>query len=231
METKSNVIVFCLYYDQRTRRYIDEHYSSIIGDWLYPVEIPATTKYMENTFYITWLPENKDLWESKDYVGVVSWKFDQKIRVPDLSSYGGGEDFVGFYLQRANMIQHSQTWHPRFISSFPILLQKMGYPLHLIMSPNVPYIVYNYWMCKPHWMDRYITFLKKVMDLMENWEDVQEALYADAKFEIPPHLKVEDLMRIFNRPYYTHHCFVLERMAGFYFWAEGATMKALQSGP
>jgi hypothetical protein len=229
METTSNVIVFCLYYDDRTKAYIDRHYAHLVGIWLSPIQIPETTKYMENVFYITWLADHKHLWKHKDYVGVVSWKFDQKIRVPDLSCYRGDEDFVGFYLQRDNLVAHTSQWHPQFAYLYTRLLQRMGYTLDLVLSPDVPYFVYNYWMAKPVWMARYIEFLRNIMDLMEAWPEIQEALYADAHFEIPPHLTEQRLMEIFQRPHYTHHCFVLERMAPFFFWAEGAWMRALQT--
>ena len=229
MEIKSNVIIFCLYYDERTKTYIDDNYASLVGDWLFPVKISATTKYMENHFYTTWLADNKHLWEHKDYVGVVSWKFNQKIQVPDLSFYQGKEDFVGFHLHGDNLITHTTRWIPRFLDVYPKILQRMGYQLEDILSPKVPYFVYNYFMCKPDWMTRYIQFLTTIMDIMENWSDVQEVLYEQAIFEIPPHLNEKRLMEIFQRPYYTYHCFILERTAPFYFWAEGATMKELQT--
>jgi len=114
MEIKSSVIIFCLYYDERTKAYIYNNYESLIGDWLFPVEMPSTTKYMENHFYVTWLAENKHLWQDKRYVGVVSWKFNQKIHVPHLSTYEGDEDFVGFYLKQDNLIDHTTIWTPQF---------------------------------------------------------------------------------------------------------------------
>ena len=230
MEIKSSVIIFCLYYDERTKSYIYDNYPSLIGDWLYPVEMPATTKYMENHFYITWLAENKHLWQDKRYVGVVSWKFNQKIHVPDLSNYDGDEDFVGFYMKQANLMNHTSMWIPHFPTLWPAIMQRMGYELNDIMSPNIPYFVYNYWMCKPDWMVRYIEYLDKIMQLMETWPDIQERLYSEAIFEIPPHMNHDRLMKIFQRPYYTHHCFVLERVSPFFFWVEGAEMKALQTG-
>lgn len=226
---ESNVIIFCLYYDDRTRNYIDQHYASLIGDWLYPVKIEKTTKYMENYFYVTWLDQNRHLWEHKDYVGVVSWKFNQKIQVPHLSRYQGDEDFVGFYLQLDNLVAHTSRWHPQFTFLYTSILQRMGYHLTQILDPRVPYFVYNYWMAKPVWMSQYIKFLNTIMGLMESWEPIQEALYADANFEVPPHLNPERLLEIFQRPHYTHHCFVLERMPPFFFWANGAKMKALQT--
>lgn len=225
------MILFCLYYDERTQKYIDDHYRDLVGDWLYPVQIPETTKYMESHFYVTWLAQNKQLWEHKDYVGVVSWKFNQKIRIPDLSHYRGDEDFVGFCLQLDNLLAHSGRWHPQFVFLYTAILQKMGFSLEQITSPDVPYFVYNYWMCKPSWMVRYVQYLSQIMGLMETWPEIQEALHADARFEIPRHLSLQRLMEIFGRPYYTHHCFVLERVAPFFFWAEKAKMRALQTFP
>jgi hypothetical protein len=230
MKIKSNAIIFCLYYDERTKSYIYDNYPSLIGDWLYPVEMPATTKYMEHHFYITWLAENKHIWQHKDYVGVVSWKFDQKIHVPNLSIYEGDEDFVGFYLQQGNLIEHTSKCHPRFTTLWPDILQRMGYKLDDIMSPKTPYFVYNYWMCKPAWMIRYIKYLNKIIQVMETCPEIQDALYSDATYMIPRHLTHDRLVEIFQRPYYTHHCFILERTCPFFFWAEGAAIKALQTG-
>ena len=79
-------------------------------------------------------------------------------------------------------------------------------------------------------MVRYIEYLRKIMHLMETWPDIQQGLFSQARFNIPPHMTHERLMETFQRPYYTHHCFVLERVSPFFFWAEGAAMKALQTG-
>lgn len=231
MEIKSDVIIFCLYFDDRTKAYIDAHYAHLIGDWLYPVEMPAQTKYLEHIFYTTWLMENKHLWEHKRYVGAVSWKFNQKIRIPDLSHYEGDEDFVGFFLQRESLIDHTNACIPRFMESYVPILQRMGYKLDDILSPDVPYFVFNYWMCKPDWMVRYVKYLSQIMQLMETWPYIQDDLYIDSTYPHPPHMTRERLIKTFDRPYYTHHCFILERTGPFFFWAEGASLKALQQSP
>ncbi len=218
---KQNVIVFCIYYDDHTKAYIDSRYSGL--EWLYPIKNPHCDKYLESGFMATWLLDNKHLWQDKEYVGCLSWKFDQKMPVPDLANLNTAADFVGFLYQPATIFSGALE-HPQFEYLFTTILKTMGYREEHIASPKIPAFYCNYFLCKPMWMELYLVFLRKAIHIMETNPDIQEALDSDAKYNHNNNLSEERLLALFGKTYYTHHCFVLERMPSFFFWRHGADM-------
>lgn len=217
----TNVIIFCIFYDDNTKAYIEKNYGHL--KWLYPVKNPHCDKYLESGFMATWLHDNKHLWQDKDFVGCLSWKFDTKMPVPDLDNLSTDLDFVGFLYQPYTLFAGARD-HPQFEYLFTNILKTMGYGEEEIASPKIPGFYCNYFLCKPMWMELYLVFLRRAIGIMDTKPDIQEALFSDAKYQNDNKYNEERLMALFGKKYYTHHCFVLERLPSFFFWRHGAKM-------
>jgi hypothetical protein len=215
----TSVIVFCIYYDDTTKAYIERHYGHLT--WLYPVLNPRSDKYLESGFMASWLWDNKHLWQEKDYVGCFSWKFNQKITVPEFNELSTENDFIGFVHCEGTVLSQAKE-HPQFAYLFVTILEEMGYLQEDITSPHIPLFCCNYFLCKPMWMELYLTFLRRAIQIMENKQEIQEALYSNAMYQNKNNYNEDRMRKIFHRPYYTHHCFLLERFPSFFFWRHGA---------
>ncbi len=112
--------------------------------------------------------------------------------------------------------------HPSFINIWEKLLLLMNYNINDILSLKIPVFYNNYFMAKPEWIIKYIDFYKKVIDIMENNNDIkyllnQNSAYPGKLLEYP-----EILIKICSRPYYTFHPFIIERLPCFFFWVHKA---------
>src|SRR5207237_34571 len=83
---------------------------------------------------------------------------------------------------------------------------------------NVPVFFCNYWMIRTNWMIKYVNFAVKYMEKLDDVNDLylQKLLYANANYE--GRLPAERLIQISGFPYYTHHCFVMERLPSIFAW-------------
>ncbi len=210
-------IIYVLFHDDASREYILKHYPF---SWVKPVFIP-TTNYFESIFLIETLQELYDDWKDLDYVGLMTWKADQKIRVNEqnmLLRMIQGADVIplSFYRAGANskLVEWAQKCHPNFKILWGKLTEHLGYSEADAMSEKIPAFYYNYWLAKPIWMKGYLEHIKKAHQFLEDDPTIQEELHADSKYEL-------DKPRP-GMPYLTHHCFLLERLPCLYFWSRGA---------
>jgi len=74
-------IIFILSYSDETYNYAIKHYKHL--KWAKVIRI-ETTILFESIMYDKWLIENYDEWKDYDYIGFLSWKFNQKIRIPNI---------------------------------------------------------------------------------------------------------------------------------------------------
>jgi hypothetical protein len=80
-----------------------------------------TTALLENIMYDKWLLENHKDWKDADYVGTISWKASQKIKLPDMEKLANfldhvPHDIIPFYMTSQNLIDHASYHHPKFKS-------------------------------------------------------------------------------------------------------------------
>lgn len=212
-------MVYVLYHDDTSKAYIDQHYPF---SWVKPVFIP-TTNYFESIFFIKMMRELYDEWKDLDYVGVMTWKANQKVQINEqnmLVKMIRGADVIPLSFYRTGYNSKVVAWasecHPNFKSLWTKMTQHLGYDEAKALSEDIPAFYYNYWLAKPKWVVGYLEHVQKAYEYLEKEPSIQEELHADSKFALDK-----------PRPgmaYLTHHCFLLERLPCLYFWTKDATI-------
>ena len=77
------IIIFILSYNDETYNCACEKYSKF--KWAKIIKI-ETTILLESIMYDKWLIDNYDEWKNYDYIGFLSWKFEQKIKMPNFDN-------------------------------------------------------------------------------------------------------------------------------------------------
>lgn len=219
-----SVRIFIISYDDYTENYAKKY---LKYSWAYPIRLNKTTKYLEAIMYHEWLEQNYDLWKDFDYVGTLSWKFDQKIHIPNMTHILNtcklrNIDIYPFYVIQ-NLPNLNYTFNNRCPKELKFiwvhLLKKLGYNEEKSLSINAKQFYSNYWICKRELMLDYCTFCKTVKDTLENSNELEEYVNSDSKYG--GKLPIERLLKIFGKPYYTFHPFIFENLPCFYFWIKG----------
>lgn len=173
-----------------------------------------------------------DCYRSKDYrgcnyYGVFSWRFFKKTKM----NFEALDSTIARDPQRAHVygfcLEHpphvnvwryalDRGWHPTSIIDIgQKILDRLGFRED-ILTLSTPAVYSNYWLATPEIFKRYLEeMLLPAMDLMENDEEIMGLCYEDSKYQLPSGrtmLTPEQLLKIFNRPYYTLHSFVCERL-------------------
>ena len=192
-------------------------------EWAKVVYIKSTVLF-ESIMYDSWLEENYDDWKDFDYVGTISWKAPFKIRMPDIDKLAvflennkDNYDIAAFYHIDMNMIDRTTYYHPKFRTLWIKILSKLGYSIDQILNNNIKGFYCNYWITTPKLMLDYINFFKKVKNVINNYQDIQDDLWSDSKFQSTTLLTPEQCMQKFGIPHYPYHPFIYERMPCVYF--------------
>ena len=219
----SDILIYIIYHDDKSLKT-----ASIFlkYKWARLRKIDST-KYFENIIF-SYLDNNRDEWINKKFVGFLTYNSYKKINIFDieqLANLYSSYDVISLnnYYKEPLLIS-SENSHPNFINIWEQILLLFGYNINDILSLEIPYYYNNYWMAKPEWINKYIIFYKKVIDIMENNISIRNMLYQNSKYpgkllECP-----EILIKICERPYYTYHTFIFERLVCFFFWIEKAKL-------
>jgi hypothetical protein len=181
--------------------------------------------------YLEWFEENYDLWKDYDYVGTLSWRFNQKIPIPDVNKVLReciikNIDIYSFYKIRElySINRNINHWVPKNLRHIWIsILKKMGYRQDQYLSNQAKQFYCNYWICKRELMMDYCKFCQKVRGTLESSRELDE--YINSDYGYNGKLPKERCMEIFGKPYYTMHPFLFESMPCFYFWVKGYRVK------
>jgi hypothetical protein len=71
------------------------------------------------------------------------------------------------------------------------------------------------------WMQRYIMFYKRCVTMIENDAELTDWIHKDSYY-VNDNMTPQMLMEIFDKPYYTLHPFVFERLSGYFLSMSGA---------
>jgi hypothetical protein len=182
-----------------------------------------TTIYLENIMYNSWLINHKNDWINSDYVGTLSWRSFQKIKIPKLDDSvnsvlinKSNADVVVFAPISMNLLYQASRDHgKRFKSLWIYLIKSLGFSAEQAIDPTVKLFFCNYWMAKPNVMMDYIDFFSRAKFILENDQEIQDDLWSNSNYN--GYVSKEKLMEIFGRPYYPFHPFLLERLPCFFF--------------
>ena len=79
----------------------------------------------------------------------------------------------------------------------------------------IPIFWNNYWMCKSNILNNYIDFFINFVNIIDKNIELTNLINLNAYYG--GNLNSEQLLKITGFPYYTYHCFILERLPCFYF--------------
>jgi hypothetical protein len=236
---KMKVCVFVMYHDDASLQFIKAHYGRYLDRWMFPLKI-TSTRYMESIVFLEELdrPEVKERWATADLVGCIGWKWKKKevpeqamselmdallASPPSAFKEDGGRVLIHFLRMCGNIFR--PCYHPRMEEIMNRLLRDhMGFPEEQLAAiAEIPFFPCNYWMTSPGLMTRYMAFLREARTAIETDPVLVEMLMEDAKYEGT--LPWDRLVELMDRPYYTYHCFVMERLCCVFFWKEKISLR------
>lgn len=186
-----------------------------------------STKFFESIIFL-YLDQNREEWINKKFVGFLTYNSYKKIKIfniEQISKKYSNYDVITFNnYHKSPLLITSERAHPNFINIWEKILLLLGYNINDILSLEIPTYYNNYWMAKPEWIDKYIKFYKKVIDIMENNIEIHDMLYQNSKYSGKLLQYPQVLIKMCGRPYYTFHPFIIERLVCFFFWFEKAKL-------
>lgn len=229
--TKENMIMldvapvlYVLYHDAASRSIALSVFATVPGTQF--LRVPRS-KYFEAAAF-RHLDADRG-WERAKYVGTVPYSIAHKQRLasfdlPRLLRAAGDADVVTFFsASRHGLVAHANRFHSNFVRVWTALLTRMGFTREEATSSHIPFYPCNAWMAKPAWMRRYLKFVLRAMQLMD--EDVVLAPLCDLNSDYPGKLPEAELRALTGKPYYTLHPFITERLPCFFFWRYGAVVR------
>lgn len=231
------VCVFVMYHDDASRHFIEANYGRYLDRWMFPLKIPST-RYMESIVFLEELdrPEVKERWATADLVGCIGWRWKKK-EVPEhalnelmdallesppsaLKEEDGGRILIHFLRLCGSIFR--PHYHPRMEEIVYRLVRDLPEE-QLAAVAEIPFFPCNYWMTSPGLMTRYMAFLREARTAMETDPVLVEMLMEDAQYQ--GSLSRDRLLELMDRPYYTYHCFVMERLCCVFFWKEKISLR------
>ena len=220
-----NIKIYILCYNHKTEEIANQSFGSY--EWAKVINIKST-KILENIMYEEWLLNNIDDWKNCDYVGTLSWKSLQKIKLPDIDQLKKdliltNPDFFAFLVGKQSLIKRTNLYHPLFGMIWTKLLKNMGYDEKFILSEKIIPFYSNYWICKSEIMLKYITFFNKCKKILDNDEELIRLMNMNSLYK--GNLDHSDCLKIFDKPYYTYHPFIFERLPCFFVFINNLKIK------
>jgi hypothetical protein len=209
--------------------------------WMRAIQVPKQREMESAVFPMLNTEEWRADWDRPDieFVGILKYNFQEKMPFYDLEdlcqSEGNQWDiwtFVNSHEDNYGLPNPTMTTYAGVCHTlFPVLWFLLWYPsipVEHMFHPDIPAFYSNAWMVRKSFFH----------SLVSNWMP-----YAFAKLNEEPlrtlalynanylqRLPVEDLTVIMDAPYYTYHCFLLERIPCLAFWAEGGRWRPV-GGP
>jgi hypothetical protein len=172
------------------------------------------TKYFESDIF-NYLNDNQKEWKDKKYVGIVTYSFERKrnmtlLEVLERINNTPYNNNI-FYFNKLE--KYKSFRHGNMDLIIDMTLTNLGMYSDY---KNKELIFYsNYFVTTPYLMLAYISFLNECKRIFE-FEPFSSLLYEDAKY-YEGVLHKDKLLQMTGKPYYTHHCFVVERLPCIYF--------------
>jgi len=218
---ESDILIYILYHNQESFKIASKF---LKFKWAKLKKI-YSTKYFESIIFL-YLDKNREEWINKKFVGILTYNSYNKVKLFDINELArkySNYDVITFnnYFNTPLLIS-SEYYHPSFINIWEEILLLLNYNINDILSLKIPVFYNNYWMAKPKWMEKYIEFYKKFVDIMENNKNIKYLLYQNSKYKGKLLEYPGILIKICGRPYYTFHPFIIERIVCFFFWVNNA---------
>lgn len=213
------VKIYVLCYNEKTLQHAKLEYEKY--EWAQILLIKSSLLF-ENIMYDSWLLDNYDEWKDLDYVGTISWKATQKIKLPNIDkviNYMKNNDYgiaVLNYLSN-NMIEFANYFHTKFKSLWINIFTKYGINNDTIINTDYIGFYSNYWITTPKLMLEYINFFKDIIKIIDNNDEIQKDIWCNSNY-LKASLTKDECYKLFKKPYYPYHPFIYERLPCFFFY-------------
>lgn len=219
------VLVYILCYNDETHTVAQQEYG--FEPWA-RVLLIHSTPYMENVMFTEYFPNLEHEWRDADYVGTLSWKartkikFDMPAIIEELALLQ--PDVFALNPGKKQTLMKQPRIHPKFKELWIAVLNRFGVSKDIATSKQIVPFYCNYWLAKPEYLRAYMQFNQRVVHMLETDAELQNDLWSDAKYKTK--LPKERVQQVFNRPYFTYHPFICERLCCFFFWYIGCFVHA-----
>lgn len=204
------------------------------------VMVQDTSVMFENQVF-TWMAneQNHKIWlnEKYTYICIVTYSFERKTTInADMlvnalrKGKEAGADVMSLhnltYIKKrlnkeVSFIEGSTVQHgPFMLACITETFAEMGVPINAVLNKNIRGFFCNYWAATTEWMKKYIDFFATFKEkLMASPERVRW-LHEDSWYS--GNVSECKLVQISDRPYYTMHPFLYERLPPLFFHLSGA---------
>lgn len=132
----------------------------------------SSTPYREHLALINNLSDEivQNQWEGKSYVGVLSWRANKRMVLPDFPqvitlALASNADVVALFCPTT-----PPAPHPHFNELWALLCSRLGYTQAQYESSDIPLFLYNDWLATPEWMSQYIEHIQEAYTVIETAE-------------------------------------------------------------
>lgn len=224
--------MYVLTYDEQSRQRAEQEFGKHAWARVVTLRQGPHTKYMEGAAFLDLLPARREEWKDASFVGTLSWRASEKIHIPDTLEQVlqdvQGSDVVTLLPSTERLLQQAVRSHPRFLECWLPLMARLGIEPAAAACPNTACFFCNYWLATPAWMDRWLAWFARAVEVLETAPELQDALWDKAGYSNS--LPTERLLEIYNTPYFPLVPFLTERLAPFFFSHAQAIITALPLG-
>ena len=170
-----------------------------------------------------------------DYYGVVSHKFYKKIHKTSsyvkqtIEEYSTRPDVFSFFAKnpKLNLVNQGNNWHDLFSDIYVRLSKVLDWGIDITNPRHKMEGIYsNHWIAKSKIFEEYVRdWLIPVIDVCEKDRKLKKMIWSDAKYISHDKLKPDQCEAIFSKPYYTYHCFILERLFPIFCYIKEKTVE------
>lgn len=218
--------VFC--YDQPSRAQAEKMTMRLWGGTAKTVTLEGDRYFESQIWRQQWRQMMKnDNWHKHDYVGMISYKYEQKTGNDMTDIYKASKeqcehDVIAFYDYDNDLLAHACHVHGnRFRSIWQQLLSPFFSDAD-INRRDLPAFYCNYWMAKPEWLSRYAAWAQSVMESIDDRHELNTLMFDDSKY--CGRMPKDQLMRVCGKQHYTFHPFMFERLPCIYFYLSEASI-------
>lgn len=174
-------------------------------------------------------------YKDSEYYGVLSHKFYKKLKKDSNyieNTILNDEDKADVYsffgnLNKTNLITQGNNWHPLFVDIYKVIANRLDWGIDLEDNKALMQPIYsNHWIASKETFKEFcLDFLIPVTNLMNESKLLRDLCNQDANYISREKINPETCLKVFNRPYYTYHCFILERLFPIFCYLRGKTVK------
>ena len=161
-------------------------------------------------------------YKDSEYYGVVSHKFYNKLKKDSnyiketILNDEEKADVYSFFgkLEKVNLVTQGVNWHPLFLDIYKLISDRLDWGVDLEDKSLLFEPIYsNHWIASKETFKEFaLDFLIPVTDLMNSSKVLRDLCNQDANYISREKISPELCLEVFGRPYYTYHCFILERL-------------------